>query len=106
MSIDYMTPTGSRVETPLGDGEIYATGVVEALVRLSATGSVETFPYEQLAPVVDRTVTFWSSGGRHEWLLREGARVVARSGLVHRSRGACRTDLKRWLRAEQAGVAA
>ncbi len=41
--IDYMTPTGTRVETPSGTGEIMATSETSAMVKLD-TGGVFPFP--------------------------------------------------------------
>jgi hypothetical protein len=36
------------------------------------------------------TLTLWSNSGRHEFLIRDGETIVARSGLVHPSRAAAK----------------
>ena len=41
------------------------------------------------------TYTIWSNAGRWEWIVYDGDRVVARSGLVFSSRSAARSDLNR-----------
>ena len=46
------------------------------------------------------TYTVWSNAGKHEWIIRIGENIVARSGLVFNSRSAAVKDLnkavKKW----------
>lgn len=39
------------------------------------------------------TYTIWSNGGKHEWILRDGEIIVARSGMVFNSRAAAKRAL-------------
>jgi hypothetical protein len=36
------------------------------------------------------TYTIWSNGGKHEWIIRDGETIVARSGMIYNSRAAAK----------------
>jgi hypothetical protein len=46
-----------------------------------------------MAPTVqpdNRTYSIWKNGTKHEWIIRDGENIVARSGLIHNSYSAAK----------------
>lgn len=39
------------------------------------------------------TYTIWSNGGKHEWIIRDGETIIARSGLIYNSRRAAKAAM-------------
>lgn len=37
--------------------------------------------------------TIWSNGGKFEWIIRDGEKIVKRSGLVFNSRAAAKREM-------------
>lgn len=52
------------------------------------------------------TYTIWSNGGKHEWIIRKGENIVARSGLIFNNRGAAKRAMVKALDAMPADEAA
>lgn len=43
------------------------------------------------------TYTIWSNAGKHEWIVRNGENIVARSGLIFNNRGAAKRAMDKAL---------
>lgn len=51
------------------------------------------------------TYTLWSNGGKHEWIIRDGENIVARSGLIFNNRAAAKRAMLKALEAMPAATA-
>lgn len=45
------------------------------------------------------TYTIWSNAGRFEFIVREGERIIKRSGLIYTSRAKAKREMEKFLTA-------